>query len=333
MDQPLLLIVPLGVFLISMHGTRLLVTRLAERQILDHPNDRSSHTAPIPHGGGLALMVALLPAWAALGLVTGEPAAPLVLISGLAALLAAVSWTDDLRGLNPLIRIAAQAIAVAAALIIAPPPGPIFGGLLPPIADLVLAGILWVWFINLYNFMDGIDGLTGVQTITIGIGAFVIARKLAFGDTAMILSLTLAAAALGFIRFNWHPAKIFLGDVGSVPLGFLLGWLLLFLAAKGAWPAAILLPLYYLADATWTLVRRALSGKRIWQAHREHFYQRAVDSGLRHDQVVGIVGVANIFLIALSIVAARGLPVAAVLGGAAAVTLLLFLLAKGGPTD
>ena len=104
-------------------------------------------------------------------------------------------------------------------------------------------------------------------------------------------------------------------------------------AAAGAWAPALILPLYFLADATWTLARRGLQGRRIWEAHREHFYQRAVDSGLRHDQVTWIIAVANMFLVMLSLVAMRGQPIAALLGAAAAITLLLVLLAKGGPTD
>jgi len=331
MNQPLLLIFPLVVFLVAMHGTRFLIAHLTVRDIVDLPNARSSHSEPVPHGGGIAIMAGVVPALAVLGLIVGEPM--LGLVAAGAALLAVISWVDDLRGLGPLVRIAVQAAAVAAVLILVPLPGPVFGGWLPPTVDLIVAGLIWVWFINLYNFMDGIDGLAAVQTLTVGVGAFVIARKLGFGDSMMILSLMLAAGALGFVRFNWHPAKIFMGDVGSVPLGFLLGWLLLMLAAKGAWAEALILPLYFLADATWTLARRALRGQRVWQAHREHFYQRAVDSGLRHDQVVGIVGIANIFLIMLALVATRGLPGAALLGGCGAVALLLFLLAKGGPTE
>ena len=149
----------------------------------------------------------------------------------------------------------------------------------------------------------------------------------------MILSLCLGAAALGFLRWNWHPAKIFLGDVGSIPLGYLLGWMLLQLAASGSWAPAIILPLYFFSDATLTLLRRMMQGKKFWHGHREHFYQLAVSSGLRHDQVSWIVCVANLFLIMLALIAARGLHAAAILGAVGAVGMLLFLLVKGGPTD
>jgi len=192
---------------------------------------------------------------------------------------------------------------------------------------------LWVWFINLFNFMDGIDGIASVEAIAISIGIFIIVRKLGFNEQSLILSLSCGAATLGFLRWNWHPAQIFLGDVGSIPLGFLLGWMLLGLAANGAWSPALILPLYFLIDATWTLIQRIINRERFWEAHRQHFYQRAVASGLKHDQVAWIVGVANLFLIMLAIVAARGLPEAAILAALGAVGVLMFLLVKGGPTN
>ena len=118
--------------------------------------------------------------------------------------------------------------------------------------------------------------------------------------TLGLLGLVIAAASLGFLWWNWHPAKVFLGDVGSVPLGFLLGWLLLEVLASPLWPVAIILPLYYLADATLTLIRRALRRERIWQAHREHFYQQATGRGLSHARVSLIIAGLNIVLIGLA---------------------------------
>ncbi len=321
------------VFFVSYLGTRLLVGILARRAILDHPNHRSSHDVPTPHGGGIAVLGALLPAWLLTEqFMPGTPDGLLVVVGG-AIFLAVVSWIDDVRGLGPVVRLLAQAAMVAAVLFLAPFTAPVFGGWLPPTADLVVAALLWIWFINLFNFMDGIDGIAGVQTAGIGMGVFVTAKVGKLDAGWLALGLSAAAASVGFLRWNWHPAKIFLGDVGSIPLGFLLGWLLLGLAAAGYPAPAIILPAYFLADATITLVRRLLRGEKIWEAHREHFYQLAVQSGLRHDQVSGIIAVANIFLIALAMVAMRGLPWPAVSGAAAAVALLLFLLAKGGPTE
>lgn len=320
-------------FAVSYLGTRMLVGALARRNVLDHPTDRSSHEVPTPRGGGIAILAALLPTWmAVLVLFPGAPSA-LPMVVAAALVIAVVSWIDDLRNLGPAPRLAVQAAGVIAVLVLAPFPGPVFGGLLPPTLDMVATALVWLWFVNLFNFMDGIDGIAGVQTVGIGVGVFVAAKVGKLDGYWMVMGLSAAAAAVGFLRWNWHPAKIFLGDVGSVPLGFLLGWLLLGLAAAGQPVPALILPMYFVADATITLVRRALRGEKVWQAHREHFYQLAIQSGLRHDQVSGIIAVANLFFIALVMVAMRGLPWPAVSGAAAATLLLLFLLAKGGPTE
>lgn len=330
---PVAALLSAAVFLMSYMGTRLLVGFLTRRAILDLPNHRSSHDTPVPRGGGIAVLAALLPAWLLIEqLAPGAPDGVLVVVGG-AIFLAVVSWIDDLRGLGPVVRLLAQGAMVAAVLFLAPFTAPVFGGWLPPAVDLIFAALLWIWFINLFNFMDGIDGIAGVQSAGIGMGVFITAKIGKLDTSWLALGLTVAAASIGFLRWNWHPAKIFLGDVGSIPVGFLLGWLLLGLAAAGYPAPAVILPAYFLADATITLLRRLVRGEKIWQAHREHFYQLAVQSGLRHDQVSGIIAVATIFMIALAMVAMRGLPWPAVSGAAAAVALLLFLLAKGGPTE
>jgi UDP-N-acetylmuramyl pentapeptide phosphotransferase/UDP-N-acetylglucosamine-1-phosphate transferase len=248
-------------------------------------------------------MAVLLPAWALLVLLGAAPVATIAAVLG-AGGLALVSFADDLRSLPPLTRLLAQLVAVAGGLAVLPGAGAVFQGLLPPALDLVLAGLLWIWFVNLYNFMDGIDGITGAETAFLGAGlafAAFINRELA-GTGQVALGVVTAAAALGFLRWNWHPARIFLGDVGSVPLGYLLGWLLLASAASGAWKAALILPGYYLADATWTLARRALRGARIWEPHREHLYQRAVQRGLSHAAVVKRILALNVVLLGLALV-------------------------------
>jgi UDP-N-acetylmuramyl pentapeptide phosphotransferase/UDP-N-acetylglucosamine-1-phosphate transferase len=143
------------------------------------------------------------------------------------------------------------------------------------------------------------------------------------------MAVVMVAAALGFLVWNWHPAKIFLGDSGSVPLGYLLGWLLLSAASHGHWAAALILPAYYLTDASITLVRRALRGERLWEAHRQHFYQKAVQGGAGHARVASLILLANAILVLLAWLSeTHRLP--ALLGAAAAVALLLTLLAGFG---
>ncbi|MCG5239090.1 MraY family glycosyltransferase [Azospirillum doebereinerae] len=299
---------------------------LRGRAILDHPNDRSSHSIPTPRGGGWGVMLTLLPAWILIGAATGDIGHALPILVGIAALMA-VSWMDDRRGLGPAPRFLIQIAAVAGGLAALPGDGLVFQGVLPFWADRLVAAIGWLWFVNLFNFMDGIDGLAGSETATIGAGLALVAALAGLSPALGLYGVAAAGAALGFLMWNWHPAKLFMGDVGSVPLGFALGWLLLSVAAAGFWPAALLLPAYFLADATFTLLRRLAERKKVWQAHREHFYQKATQRGRNHAQVVRMVLALNAALVALAAASlSLGWPV--LLPGAAAVVLLLAALAR-----
>lgn len=149
--------------------------------------------------------------------------------------------------------------------------------------------------------MDGIDGITCSETITICIGMVLIAFFSQFPQEVAVFALALAICCAGFLPWNWHKAKIFLGDVGSIPLGFLVGWLLIVLAMYGYWAAALILPAYYFTDAGITLLMRLIRKKKIWQAHSEHFYQQAVRSGKSHSAVVITITVANIGFTGLAV--------------------------------
>jgi UDP-N-acetylmuramyl pentapeptide phosphotransferase/UDP-N-acetylglucosamine-1-phosphate transferase len=303
------------------------IRRLIAAGVYDRPNARSSHAAPTPRGGGLAVLAVLLPAWAALGALVGGP--PRVWpVLALAVALGGLSLVDDLRRLPAAPRFAAQIAAVAAALA-AFDGGLVFQGWLPLWADRALAGVVLLWFVNLFNFMDGIDGIAGVETLAVagGLGLVWLTAG-APGPAGPALSWTLAAAAAGFLRWNWHPAKVFLGDVGSIPVGFLLGWLLLEAAAAGQWAAALILPAYYLFDATVTLLRRVARGARPWRAHREHAYQVAVQAGRDHAWVCRRVAAADGVLIACGLLAAAGAP-AFGLTVAAAVVISLYRTLAG----
>jgi UDP-N-acetylmuramyl pentapeptide phosphotransferase/UDP-N-acetylglucosamine-1-phosphate transferase len=272
----MLWVVPLISFVISLAGTRAALEYLRRKAILDTPNHRSSHANPTPRGAGLAVTPVLLGAWAFL-----YPVSQVWMLCACGFVLAGVSWIDDVRGVSPAVRLSVQAGMTAVMLGAGGLSGPVFGGWLPEPLDAVAAGVLWIWFVNLFNFMDGSDGITGVETVVIGLGVAAVAWDSATPSLAP-LGLAAAAVMVGFLAWNWHPARIFLGDVGSVPVGFAIGWLLLELAARGQWAPALILPLYYLSDATITLVRRAARGDAVWLAHREHFYQRAIQRGLGH---------------------------------------------------
>ena len=288
-------VIPLGVLAGTWALAGLVRRWLLGRAILDRPVERSSHRIPTPRGGGLAVVPVLAAGWLILAALGQAPAGAALAI-GAAIGLALLSWLDDLRNLSVGVRLLGHLAAVAVGLA-SLPDGSVFQGALPPFLDRVAAALLWVWFVNLFNFMDGIDGITGVETAAIGVGTAMIAGVT--GDSGgMALALCATAGAAGFLRWNWHPAKLFLGDVGSVPLGFLLGWLLLDLAIKGLWAPALILPLYYLADATLTLAARVLRGERFWQAHSHHFYQRALGRDGNHAAVASYVLIGDAILVA-----------------------------------
>ena len=321
----------LGSAAASAVATGLATRYLRQRAILDHPNERSSHAVPTPRGGGWGILAVLVPAWTALGVGPG-------VLAGV-VLLAAVSWIDDRRSLPAGPRLLVQAAAIAAGLMTLGDGMPglqgwglqgwVFQGWLPAWADRGLTGLCWLWFTNLFNFMDGIDGIAGSEAVSVA-GGLALAAGLAGTATALIEpSLAVAGAAAGFLVWNWQPAKVFMGDVGSIPLGYGLGWLLFSAAGAGLWQAALLLPLVFVADASFTLARRALAGKRILQAHREHAYQRAVQGGWSHGRVVRAVLAVNAGLAGLALAAPQlGWPLgwAALAAGAAAVFVLLWCL-------
>ena len=296
---------------------------LRRARILDHPNERSSHTHPTPKGGGLAVVPLVLLAWGWVAWVEGPR--ELWLILAAAAALCLLSWRDDIRSLPASVRLAAQGLAAALGLYALGPQGSVSQGLLPGWADLEFAWLAWLWFINLFNFMDGIDGITGVESIGIALGlAALVTLDLAMGAP---LALLLAAAVLGFLPLNWSPARLFLGDSGSVPLGYLLGYLLVFIAYQGYWAAALILPAYYWADATLTLLRRLARGEKVWQAHRSHWYQRAA-LAVGHAAVCRRLAMLNAVLIALAVSTLQYGDWLPLLGAAAAVLGFLLYLSR-----
>ncbi len=284
--------------LASFAATGLVLGVLKHRGIVDTPNDRSSHKNPTPRGGGLAVILVSLGAW---GFSLGDVLNAYQGLFIATLLLGFVSWIDDVQSLSARIRLLSQFLAVALVFWLMPTSGLYFHGILPQWLDSLIAVFIWVWFINLFNFMDGIDGISAIEASSIGLGLFILMALGALQLTHGLLGLVIAASALGFVWWNWQPAKVFLGDVGSVPLGFLLGWLLLETLSTSHWPVAVILPLYYLADATITLGHRVWRNERVWRAHREHFYQQATARGLGHAQVTLLIGGANTLLVGLAI--------------------------------
>jgi len=300
----------------SLIGIFTLVMTASRR--LEPPNARSMHRVPVPAGAGIAMVgttLALWPWWH-----SRVDGAHLVLLGSFAGL-GALSWLDDRRQLPVVVRLSAQALVVALCLAALPSDARVMQ-VGPLILERILLGVAWLWFINLFNFMDGIDGLAGSETIAVALGYLVLLTYAGLADPFWRLALVIAASAAGYLFWNWHPARVFMGDAGSIPLGFLLGWLMLDLALRGQWAAGLILPLYFVADATFTLLARAYRGEKLWQAHRQHFYQRAVLGGATPARVVCRVGAANVMLVVLAL-ASVSHPVPALIAAVAIVAGLL----------
>ncbi|NCY25491.1 MAG: hypothetical protein EBX37_11750 [Alphaproteobacteria bacterium] len=285
------IILALSAFLMTLLGTRITILALRQREaMLGVAQLPGSAKKPAPSGGGavvvMVLIICLLVADINYGVVLSL------------FLLAAVSLLDGLIAVPLLIRLLVQLLAVLLSLELVPP---LFAGVLPGWADRTLVAVLWLWCINLFEFMDGIDGITPTEMVCIGIGLTLVA---VFSDTfpSMLSTygLIVFAAGWGFMWWNWYPSKIRLGEVGTVPIGFLMGYLLLLAAQQGYGYAALILPAYHISDATLTLLYRAAKGKRIWAKHSEYYYRTAVGKGRRPDTVVRYVFGLNILLILLA---------------------------------
>ncbi len=308
---------------------------LLERYALAKPNARSSHTIPTPQGGGIAVVAAtIVTVYGALYFWSGTTVASEALLLVLAAviLIAGVGAADDVRSIAVAPRLLLQALAVTLVIYTLPNELRVVP-FVPWWAERILLVVGGLWFVNLVNFMDGLDWMTVAEVVPITAALAVVGRLGALPPAGMIVTLALCGAMLGFAYFNRPVARLFLGDVGSLPIGLLLGWLLLLVATTGHLAAAIVLPLYYLTDATITLLHRLTRGEPVWQAHRTHFYQLATDRGLTVIDVIARVFAVNVALAALAtwtvIVPGRLSDVAALLGGAILVALLLFAFARG----
>lgn len=304
------------------------VRRYALRSsMLDLPNSRSSHQLPTPRGGGLAIAVTVLPAIASASALGWLPANQAVALAGGGVPVALVGWLDDRRGVGAITRLMVQAVAAAWSLwwLGGLPTLRVGSALLPlGIAGVALGILAIMWATNCFNFMDGIDGLAAGEAMTVGAAGTLLLMS-GGGPGLAIVPLLLAAASAGFLPWNWAPARIFMGDVGSGLLGFLFGSLAVASENAGALSALGWTTLLgaFVFDATFTLLRRAWRGERWYQAHRSHAYQRAVQSGWSHSQVTATILLVNIALAALvwvararpSLAAPMGLTAVAFLAG------------------
>ncbi len=272
------------------------------RVALAKPNARSSHRIPTPQGAGIAVIGATLIAASAFIVLTGTSAIQVPLaVFGATLFIAAVGFADDLRSLPVLPRLLLQGLAVAVIVFMAPDKLRIIPAV-PFWIERALLLIAGLWFVNLVNFMDGLDLMTVAEAVPVTVGVVLLGWLGEIPASTTIVAAALCGALIGFSPFNRPVARIFLGDVGSLPIGLLLGWCLLQLAFHQQFAAALLLPLYYLTDATVTLCRRLMRREPFWAAHRSHFYQRATDNGFTVWRVVSEVFMLNIGLAIMAVV-------------------------------
>lgn len=302
------------------------------RHALAKPNARSSHRIPTPQGAGIAVIAATLIVAGAVMAFAGTSAVKIpAIVFGATLFIAAVGLADDVHSIPVLPRLLLQAASVAVIVFTAPESLRIVDTL-PLWFERGLVLLAGVWFVNLVNFMDGLDLMTAAEAVPISAAIALLGWLGEVPASTTILAAALCGALLGFTPFNRPVAKIFLGDVGSLPIGLLLGWCLLQLAWHQQLAACLLLPLYYLTDATVTLARRMIRREPFWAAHRSHYYQRATDNGFTVWQVVREVFALNLLLAALALASTRlQSPVMVILlvaAGALAVALTLYRFSR-----
>jgi UDP-N-acetylmuramyl pentapeptide phosphotransferase/UDP-N-acetylglucosamine-1-phosphate transferase len=269
-------------------GAYLLMQKLA---VMAELEERSNHSQATITGVGFGFIVAIL------SFLVVVNASPAVIIGGIVLLI--ISIMDDRAPLSVAKRFGFQLIAIILALHVFN--GGVFQGLLPVWLDMALTIPLWLWFINAFNFMDGIDEISVIESVSITGGIVLLTLVFsAMPQPVEIDALVIGLGVAAFYPWNKHPAKCFMGDAGSIPLGYLLGYVLLALAASGQWAVALILPAYYLCDASLTLAKRAARKEPIFTAHSQHFYQQTVRAGRSHAWVAKHVGVLNIGLILLA---------------------------------
>jgi Fuc2NAc and GlcNAc transferase len=302
-----------------------------KNQILDVPNGRSSHSVPTPYGGGLAIVCSWLAG--GIGLIgIGIVDMPIAMSIGPPAILiAAAGFVDDKFRLSAILRLAIQCAGVVWFLAFLHTPLSVGIDWLDnlPLISYVISGFALVWLINLFNFMDGIDGAAASQAAFVALAMALISFLFVRNSSLALVNIALAAACLGFLIWNWPPAKIFMGDVGSSFLGFVLGAIALIISTEYAisvWPWVILFGVF-LIDSTVTLVRRASSGQRWYEAHRSHAYQRLARHWGSHRKVtLSVIGINVCWLLPMAFWAAVKPDYAAAIAGLALLPLTALAL-------
>lgn len=286
--------------------TWLLIKYLPFLGLVDVPNNRHSHNKVTPTGGGVAIVIVVAFALIIFEYLTTDNLTNSYKFIFLLTIISSISFLDDFKPISAFTRLIVHLLCAGFAVFLFLPELPVFNNIIPVTLSYIITIIAFSGFINIYNFMDGIDGITCAETIHLSITILILCYLQFEAITHPYFVITLATitfgCSIGFLIFNWHPAKIFLGDVGSISFGFLIGFCLLLLASSkhSLLIACFIATLYYLADGGLTIFIRFIKKEKVWQPHLEHFFQKAVQKGKTHSLVVMHVIMCNIFLMILS---------------------------------
>ncbi|ADE30399.1 undecaprenyl-phosphate alpha-N-acetylglucosaminyltransferase (mraY2) [Rickettsia prowazekii str. GvV257] len=306
--------------------TYILTKYLPTIGLVDVPSNRRSHNKITPRGGGLAIVIVVMIALSGFEYIMSHNLVNSIKILPLLLVIASISFLDDLKAVPILIRLIVHLICAACAILF-------FSQINSHILIHNILIIALSGFINIYNFMDGIDGMSCVESIHLSSTMLVLCfLQFSIIDNPYFIAsvnVIILGCSCGFLIFNWHPAKIFLGDVGSISLGFLTGLCLLLLAltSTNLFIACVIASLYYMTDAVLTILIRLLNKEKIWQPHLKHFFQKAVQKGKSHKQVVSIIAICNIFLMIISVISLN-FPVISIMLAIAVITLTMHSLLK-----
>lgn len=295
-------------FIATSFLTWLLISSLPSFGVVDIPDPRRVHSRITPRGGGLAIVIVVIIALIAYEYFSTKTLINSIKIVPLLLIISTISFLDDLISIPIFVRLIFHIICSTIAIFLFLFPVVLFHHELPLYIDFMLSIIGLIVFLNIYNFLDGIDGISGAESIHLSITILILCYLksdiIINTNFIIVLNIIILACSIGFLIFNWHPAKIFLGDVGSISLGFLLGLCLLLISASSVhlFVASSIASLYYLADGGLTILIRLVNKEKIWQPHLKHFFQKAVRNGKSHKEVVSRIIICNILLMVLSII-------------------------------
>ncbi|WP_341755395.1 UDP-phosphate alpha-N-acetylglucosaminyltransferase [Candidatus Tisiphia endosymbiont of Ptychoptera albimana] len=295
-------------FIATSFLTWLLISSLPSFGVVDIPDPRRVHSRITPRGGGLAIVIVVIIALIAYEYFSTKTLINSIKIVPLLLIISSISFLDDLISIPIFVRLIFHIICSTIAIFLFLFPVVLFHHELPLYIDFMLSIIGLIVFLNIYNFLDGIDGISGAESIHLSITILILCYLksdiIVNINFIIVLNIIILACSIGFLIFNWHPAKIFLGDVGSISLGFLLGLCLLLISASSVhlFVASSIASLYYLADGGLTILIRLVNKEKIWQPHLKHFFQKAVRNGKSHKEVVSRIIICNILLMVLSII-------------------------------